>query len=227
MSTTQRRDHVGLIDRLLAQPHQFGFFQAVRLLERWLHESNTHSGGTVRPPVGAVTARLYFRNSLSMSFPASEIESLALRRIECERIGPDEAELPNSPAPSEVDGIDITTAFLGLLGGGGTLPLHYTELIAQRETMHRDTSARAFLDVFTHRAASLFYVAWKKHRLHIQYEEDQRDRFLPLLLALSGLGQGGLRDRLSAEDGGVSDESVAYFAGAAQRRPVSAVQPHG
>ena len=35
MPTPQRPQPTAVIDRLLAQPHDFGFFQAVRLLERW------------------------------------------------------------------------------------------------------------------------------------------------------------------------------------------------
>ncbi|WP_374592164.1 type VI secretion system baseplate subunit TssG [Aquabacterium sp.] len=220
MSSSQRRNSAGLIGELLERPQRFGFFQAVRLLERWLESS---SSAASHRHSGLLSPRLSFRNSLSLSFAAGEVEALSVlwRESAATDAGADRL------IHDAVEAVEITPAFIGLLGASGTLPLHYTELIAQREWLHRDTSARAFLDVFTHRAVSLFYSAWKKHRLHVQYESDRRDRFLPLILALSGLGQRGLRDRLEPCEGGVPDEAVAYFAGAAQRRPVSAVQLRG
>ena len=68
----------------------------------------------------------------------------------------------------------------------------------------------------------LFYQAWQKHRLPVQYEADRRNRYLPLMLSVAGLGAGGLRDRLHAPEGGVADDTLAHFAGTLQRRPVSA-----
>jgi type VI secretion system protein ImpH len=220
---------------LLANPQRFGFFQAVRMLERWLDHDGGAEGGRVQRHTGVLTPRLHFRNSLSLSFAASEIESLtvisqsndvpAVGAASTAQAGADLSGM--APAESGVTRVELTPAFIGLLGSGGALPLHYTELIAQSELQQRDASARAFLDLFTHRAASLFYAAWKKHRLHVQYESGQRDHFLPLMLALAGLGQGSLRDRLEASMGGVPDEAVAYFAGTTQRRPVSATQLRG
>lgn len=228
MSTPQRRNSPGLIGELLAQPQRFGFFQAVRILERWLDQRAESTHSALQRPSGVVSSRLYFRNSLSLSFAASEVESLNLHPVRTDGVQSGNAGDPACGlAADQVERIDLTPAFIGLLGASGTLPFHYTELIAQREQIQRDPSARAFLDVFTHRATSLFYAAWKKHRLHVQYEFDQRHRFLPLLLALSGLGQGGLRNRLGESSGGVPDEAVAYFAGATQRRPVSAAQLRG
>ena len=111
---------------------------------------------------------------------------------------------------------------MGLLGVAGALPTYYTELLAERETFHRDTAARAFLDIFQHRAVALFYEAWRKHRLPVQYEADRRNHFMPLVLALAGVGQRGLRERLHGPEGGVADDTLAYFSGAMQQRPVSA-----
>jgi len=116
----------------------------------------------------------------------------------------------------------MTPLFMGLLGTSGALPLHYTETLQQRELYARDHAARAFLDIFSTRAVSLHYAAWKKNRIAIQYEIDGRERFLPLVLALAGLGQHGLRERLHDGYGDVFDESVAYYAGLIRHRPVSA-----
>jgi type VI secretion system protein ImpH len=220
---------VAVIERLLENPQGFEFFQAVRLLERWWARED----GLTRRQV--LATRVGFRNSLSLSFPASEIESLRavwreLRESDVAAAGEVRLDGParaHQPVGRKLEHVEITPAFMGFLGAGGTLPTYYTELLAQRESQRRDKrqpndAPRAFLDIFLHRAAALFYEAWRKHRLAIQFEADRRNQFLPLMLSLAGIGHRGLRDRLKALDGGVADEALAHFAGALQRRPVSA-----
>lgn len=240
MPPAQRRAAAGVIEELLQNPQQFGFFQAIRLLEGWLAEGGQSGQGL---------SRLNFRNSLSLSFPPSEIESLVVQRhgepTDSNRAGSAAAsgdaaalaldavlaasgeaahDAPHALHSHEVARIDLTPAFMGLLGVTGALPLYYTETLAQREHHHKDRAARAFLDVFSHRAVALFYQAWRKHRLAVQYEGAQRQRFLPEVLALAGLGQKGLRERMAGAVGGVADESLAFHAGALQRRTLSARQ---
>ncbi len=210
MPASQRRHSADLIEQLFDTPHRFEFFQAVRLLERWLASDTPRASGELLPP------ELRFRNSTSLSFPASEIESLVVHRDQ------DAGRDHDGDAP--VSRIEITPAFMGMLGLSGTLPLIYTEQIAQRELQQKDASARSFLDLFSHRAISLFYAAWKKSRLHLQYEADRKNRFAPMVLALAGVGQTALHDRLQPEAGGVNDESLAFFAGALQQRALSAQQ---
>ena len=229
MPTPQRRHAIGLIEQLLREPQQFGFFQAVRLLDRWLEPSAVDGQGL---------SRLNFRNSLSLSFPASEIESLKVHLRELDVAAGhvaakqsvldamlDPVQTEHLPVHSgEVEQIDITPAFMGLLGSAGTLPLFYTGLLAQRELFQKDDAARAFMDVFSHRAVSLFYQAWRKHRLPMQFEVDQQNRFLPAVLSLAGVGQKGIRGRLGGDQGAVPDEALAYYAGALQQRTLSAKQ---
>jgi type VI secretion system protein ImpH len=203
---------VAVVERLLDAPHGFGFFQAVRLLEQWFAREEGLSRSQL------LATRLAFRNSLSMSFPASEIESLRAVWREVKAL----AEADEPEARRRIERIELTPAFMGLLGAGGALPSYYTEMLATRETYHRDGAARAFMDIFLHRAVALFYQAWRKHRLPLQYEADRRNQYLPLMLSVAGIGHRGLRDRLRAADGGVADEALAHFAGALQRRPVSA-----
>lgn len=212
MPPPQRQQPLAVIARLLEQPHGFGFFQALRLLERWLHESGdapASAGGPGR------LRRLAVRNDLSMAFPPSEIVQL---QVEGEVQSAD-----GRPSAEGVRRVTLTPAFIGLLGAQGALPRHYTDLFAQRELLHRDASGRAFLDIFLHRATLLFYQAWLKHRLPLQYEADRQKRALPLVLALAGMGLPGTRNRLRAAEGGVADDTLAHFAGTLQRRTVSAV----
>lgn len=216
MPTPQRRQPVGVIARLLAEPHRFAFFQAVRLLERWFGQRE-RSGG-----VAPLTNKLRFRNTLSLSFPASEIAALTVVESDAPPADADAPPRALAEDAQRVDSIEMTPAFIGLLGAGGALPIFYTELLAEREIYHRDTAARAFLDIFQHRAVALFYDAWLKHRLPVQYESDRRRHFLPLVLAVAGVGQRTLRDRLRGNEGGVADDTLAYFSGLLQQRPVSA-----
>lgn len=220
MSTTAWRAPLAVIPQLLNAPQQFGFFQAVRLLERW---------------VGL--ERVQFHNSVSLSFPASEIESL-----QAHWTSPDLVGLPAGgdgvPEAATVNWIDLTPACMGLLGVSGALPFFYTEWLTQSELKGRHTAARAFLDVFSHRSVTLFYQAWCKHRLGVRHEQEAaRHRaskeggappraLLSEVLALSGLGLKGLRHRLGAERGGVGDEALAYFSGVLQQRtlPMAQVQ---
>ncbi|HET8870295.1 MAG TPA: type VI secretion system baseplate subunit TssG, partial [Aquabacterium sp.] len=149
MPPTQRIDATGVIGRLLATPQQFGFFQAVRVLDRWLD---------IEHPNGRGIDRIHFRNSTSLSFPASEIEALSLH-VE---FGRHESAASALVSPTQVDRVTLTPAFMGLLGVSGTLPTFYTEAISQRELYQKDHGPRAFMDFFSHRAVHLFYGAWKK-----------------------------------------------------------------
>lgn len=228
MSAPQRQQPAGVIERLLDNPHRFGFFEAVHALERWLaqREANTDA-----PRHGAAGMPITFRNSLSLSFPASEVAAMRVSTADGQSVNctdhRNQWDDPR-PRPDDIERIDLVPAFTGLLGAGGALPTVYTEQLSQHEQQTRDAAARVFLDVFTHRHVELFYQAWKKHRLALQYESDRRNRFLPLVLAVAGIGLPSLRDRLSVPclDGSaqarVDDETLAYYSGLLQQRPVSA-----
>ena len=252
MPAAQWPEPVAVIQQLLEAPQGFDFFQALHLLERWWAREE----GLSRTQM--LATRVAFRNSLSLSFPASEIESLRTVWRDLKSVAGDttnqtfqinsssrgtglgstadsdsnsETNAATSAPPTEqpfgidtrqVQRLEITPAFIGLLGSSGALPAYYTELLAHRETYEKDYAARAFMDIFLHRAVALFYQAWRKHRLALQFESDRRNQFLPLVLAVVGIGHPGLRDRLHPRDGSVADDALAYFAGALHRRPVSA-----
>lgn len=209
MSSAQRNHRPGVVGRLLAEPHRFGFFQAMRVLRAYFARHGAS------PDAELESGAIRCRNSLSLSFPPSELEA-----IEIDERSNEETHLPDAPA--NLDRVTLTIAFLGLTGNQGALPYHYTEQLLEREVMHRDRAARAFLDIFTDRAATLFFRAWEKYRLHIQYEADGRERFLPQVLALAGFAGDGLRSRLHGDGAGVLDETLAYYAGLLRTAPRSA-----
>lgn len=202
MQTTKRRHSTALIDELLASPWSFDFFQAVRLLNAYASHSPT---GAL-----AVSEHIRFANSVALDFPSAELQSI------CALEDPIDVERGGTPD------FVVTTRFFGLTGALGSLPLHYTERVTEAERLSDDSAIRAFYDMLTSRAVELFYLAWRKHKLALMYEADPDRHFTPLLLAFCGLGQDALRDRMSHAPGGVSDESIAHFAGLIFQRPLSA-----
>lgn len=216
MPSAQRRIDPGVAQQLLTEPHRFQFFQAVRLLEQVFQRQGVKPGQ-------AVPMRVRFRNSLSLGFPATELSADGeVYSLKGERLQGREA-IEQALHGEELAEVHLTPQFMGLLGTAGALPLHYTETLQLRELYQRDRTARAFLDIFSTRAVSLHYAAWKKHRLALQYELDRRERFLPLVLSLLGMGMSELRDRLHEGEGEIFDQAVAYYAGAVRQRPVSAM----
>ena len=201
--TGMRAPDASPLARLLDEPQRFEFHQAVRLLHARLRQLPPDERPAIR-----------FRNTLSLSFPASEVMGIE-RHVHGDEDSVD-------AATGRLERIELTPAFMGLLGATGALPLAYSEQFAQRETSGRDGAARAFLDIFQHRAVTLFHEAWRKHRLPLQFEADRRERYLPLVMSLAGLGEPALRRRLHGDEGGVADDALAFYCGLLQRRAVSA-----
>jgi type VI secretion system protein ImpH len=162
------------LERMLAEePYLFDFFQAVRMVERFMRD---------RQPVGRFanpqTEVVRFGVHDSVSFPASEIQSFEWRE--------------GKPPLMRVN-------FLGLTGPQGALPLYYSLLVRDR-IKARDTAMRDFFDIFNHRILSLFYQAWEKYRFTVEYERSGRDQFSHHLLDLIGLGTSGLESRQKVPD---------------------------
>jgi type VI secretion system protein ImpH len=201
-----------VIERLFAEPQRFEYFQAVRLLELWLKRNGV-------PHEGAVANFLRFQNSTSLNFPASQLEALQPEPSELAR---DARSLGEALRRAELKYIRITPAFMGVLGMAGSLPAHYTERIAAHQLAGKDEGPRAFLDTFSNRALALFYEAWRKYRLELKYQLNGKDTFLPLLLALAGVGHTSLQQRMDEGGDGLLDETLGYFCGAMMHRPTSA-----
>jgi type VI secretion system protein ImpH len=165
----------------------------VRLVLQWFGEHGVAPGQ-------ALEQHLRFQNSLSLAFPASELEDLVLE----------------PGAQADDTRIRITPGFMGFLGGQGALPAHYTERIAAWQSAQQDEAPRAFLDMLSNRMLALFYGAWRKYRVEHAIG-DGGDAFLPLLLSLAGFAQGSALQNAD----GVCDEALALHAGVLQQRPVS------
>ncbi len=185
-----------MITELLAEPWRYEFFQAIRLLSRWLRRYGVAPETAIR-----------FENNLSLAFPASDIDALQL-------------EQGQGPGGANAMRLRVRTAVMGLLGLNGALPLHYTERIAAWEHATRDEGPRAFYDAFSSRQVALFYRAWRKYRVRGGADEHNRDRFLAQLVALAGAGwQAPGQDQ---PGGGLAFENLACFAAQLRSRAVPA-----
>ncbi|KAA6461936.1 type VI secretion system baseplate subunit TssG [Acidobacteria bacterium AB60] len=158
---------------LQEDPCSFEFFQAVALLER-LRTDMRAVGGFSSPDDEAVR----FEVNPRLGFPASEIQEMRL----------------TDEGPAE-----MMVNFMGLTGPSGVLPHPYSELILERQR-GKDRTLSAFLDIFNHRAISLFYRAWQRSRFPVSYAAGTRDYFTQYLRDLLGIGTADLQDRQEVED---------------------------
>jgi type VI secretion system protein ImpH len=182
-----------LNQELFDEPFRFEFFQAVRLLEKIFPER-----APVGREAGTTTEVVRFRSRVMLNFPASEIYELKDAR--------DDA--------TDEEKLEMFINFMGAVGVSGAMPVHYTELILER-IRYGDTAMWAFLDIFTHRAVSLFFRAWEKYRFPVGYERG-KDEFTDYLFDFAGLGTKGLRHRMSLED-----ESLLPYGGLIAQKPHS------
>ncbi len=204
MARPRRQPPASVVDRLFRDPHRFDFFQAVRVLEWQAKRDARDPRLAPRRAIGhdhdprEEVVRL--RAETSLTFPGNAVAA---------------AEPGQAGRPPQLVG-----AFLGLVGPLGVLPQHYTELVI-RSLRERNRALRDFLDVFHHRAMSLFYRAWAKYRLPVTFERgiDNRDPD-PTTTAIAGfvgIGTPALTRRLAVED-----ETILHYAGLLSRGSRSA-----
>ena len=156
-----------LADRLVEGAGAFEFFQAVRLLER-LSPERAVVGDYEDPRTEVVR----FSAHPSLAFPRGDIHELA-------------------PGGDDNEPVRMSVNFMGLVGPNGVLPHHYTLLVASRNRAG-DAAPGEFLDLFNHRMISLFYRAWRKHRVTAAGEtaEDAVDPVARHVVDILGLGVG-------------------------------------
>lgn len=202
MSSKSRRKNTSVIQKLIETPFVYSFKQAVRLLERATAALSANMLTFAKNPVARFTPppseSLRFHAKQSLSFPASEISKISIKK--------------NGDEPNQWR---MHVNFMGLTGSNGILPYHYSEFVLKRLKL-KDSTIMDFLDLFNHRIISLFFQASVKYNLPIEYERKklnslsstETDNHTQLLLSLMGLGTKGLQKRLYTKD-----ESLVYYSG--------------
>ncbi len=183
-----------VIEALRAAPQRFDPVAALLLLER--HGANEAARGRA---TGARVGEHAQPRDEAVHFAASP------------RLGFQPTELVRFDEPAGRPP-RMTVAFMGLAGATGTLPQHYAETVLAR-LRDRDPTLASFLDLFNHRAVSLFMRAWEKYRLGVQQAgaapgRTVNDGVAGFLDALAGFGTDGLSGRLDAPH-----EHLRFYAG--------------
>lgn len=209
MATARRRQSLTVVQQLLEQPHDFEFFQAVRLLERTAaldvgtEKFACDPVAQLAPPNREV---VHFKSNPSLAFSAADIKTIVAR---------DTHKGDDSSAPDKQWLMDVT--FMGLTGSQGVMP-HYLSEVVLKEMRQKNNSLRDYLDIFNHRSISMYYQAWHKYQLPVNYERNrqrgsrQTDLFSQALTALAGLGLNELNYRLP-----IPDTAMAGMAGLQSR----------
>lgn len=224
-AASERQREESVADGLFAEPFDFDFFQAVKLLEL-MYPAHSPVGEGFDPEKEPV----HFRARVSFDFPASDVQDL---------------ESGQGQLPAR-----MTTNFMGLAGATGPLPTPLIELLLER-LKEKDTGIRDFLDIFNHRLISLMYRTRKIHRVSLSSEVSKaagspsarrllsdhsksaatpRPSFrggteTPLdnyLYAFLGLGLAGLRNRMLESDH-LEDRALLPYTGLLNQRPRSVV----
>jgi len=182
-SARNTADAVALENALRDHPEAFEFFEAARRLECAFPEW-PRLGHSAKPADDFV--RL------------CQTPSLAFAPKMIDRYQPGGAG-----KPARMHGL-----FFGLFGPNAPLPLHLTEYALDRELNSKDTTFKAFANIFHHRMMSLFYRAWADSQPTVQYDRPAEDRFRLYMGAMVGLATPNLGDRDA-----LPDQFKHFFAG--------------
>ncbi len=166
MAGENGREAVDVRKAILENSRSFSFFQAVRLLNKFMFNKDA------TPESGEVLAKgIRIRPNLSLSFPTCDIDSI-----------------------DEIDDsvFQITANILGLYGTCSPLPTYYTEdLFADEDG--EISATRAFLDVINQRLYELLFAGWSKYRSMLKVVEENATDHTDRLFSMIGLGASQLR----------------------------------
>jgi type VI secretion system protein ImpH len=193
MDSETRESNPGLMQALLRKPHSFSFFQLVQLLQRYAGGARLGSEGR------ASEESLRLRPTLSLAFPAADVQSVDVKE----------------ETSASRRRYRVTTSFMGLYSSDSPLPTFYAEDLIWKET--NQDAVREFVDMFHHRALSLFYRTWEKYRYNIRFQRHGKDEVSRRLFSMVGLGTNPL-----IESTGLPSVRLLRYAGLITHKPHSA-----
>lgn len=170
MAAENRTQNNHLVSRLRAEPYQYGFFHALRLIE-CCYDNKPLIGKSKRP----VDDAMRFGQEVSMAFESSTLSEFIPAK-------------DGKPAR-------LNQLFLGLFGPNGPMPLHITEYVRSREHNFHDHTLARFADIFHHRMISLFYRARANTEPTFSFDRPNEDRFSSYVGSLAGIGDETLQKR--------------------------------
>jgi type VI secretion system protein ImpH len=179
-------------DWLFAEPWEFEFFQAIKILE--LLDPDRAAPGEHADPDREVV-RLHSR--VTLEYSASELQQF---------LPPDQ---PGHPP-------HLVVNLMGLAGVNGPLPDPDTERVLD-SAWRKDTAIRDFLDMFNHRLLSLLVLIRKAHHPSLTSVTPDRGRMAHYLFSLFGMAPDEVRGRLR-----IPDRSLLFYSGILARHPRSA-----
>jgi type VI secretion system protein ImpH len=192
MSAFGWKQEASVAEWLFAEPWEFEFFQAVRLLEL-LDRERVPAGDGLSPDDEIVR----FRSLVTQVFPASEVQAI------------------RSPADPR-EPVEMTVNLSSLGGASGPLPAVDSERVIER-TWRKDFASRDFLDMFHHRLLSLLVRTRKAHHPSYTALTPIEGPVARYLYAFFGLASPELHDRT-----GVADRSLVFYSGILSQHPRSA-----
>ena len=190
---------------LMEQPGRYGFYQAVRMLERLA--GGVRLGHAELPRREAIRIRALDR----LDFPPCDLTEITAEE---------------NPWGQPATRYRLTASFMGVYGPASPLPTNYTEMLVRpegEEDPEDRQRVRDFLDLFHHRMFSLFYRCLSKYRYHLLFESGGGDVFSRYMLALIGRGT----PQLTQEDRPVPAVRMIRYAGLLTQNPKSAVNLEG
>lgn len=159
-----------LEEQLYAQPYEFNFHQAVRILSSL--KPGHHFGEEHHPKEDPVR----IRSHISYAVPSSDLHSLQVNH------------LPDYPPV-------LSVSFFGIAGIQGPLPQPYTELLSDR-LRQKDTAFLDFLDMFNHRLVGYWYRVEKKFIPGLDHISSEKTPIGRSILDLAGFGIPQLSERV-------------------------------
>ncbi|MCZ6837328.1 MAG: type VI secretion system baseplate subunit TssG [Planctomycetota bacterium] len=183
MAPDGRSTEQSLIERLEATPYRFDFYSVARRFE-CMNPDMPRLGRAPKPDQDPIR----FGQEPSLAFPPAALSTFKKNTA--------------SGKPK------LLVNFMGLLGPNGPMPLHITQYIRDRLHNAKDPTIASFLDIFHHRAMSLFYRAWADCQPAVSRDRADDDRLADYISSLIGLGFDSQKNRDL-----VDDDAKRYYAG--------------